>query len=214
MTTRTRLTSIQLGALSCALVLSLLLAMMPVMPAVGASASWWVSPTGSDATGTGARTAPYRTITEALTHGADGDAVRVLPGVYNAAAGEVFPLVIPAGVDLIGVGPGKPKVLGDGTDSVLKLTSPHLNEISGLEIAYGGSEDGLVQGGGIFVLCNTAADSILIKDCWVHDCETGASAAGGGIFVAGPLGGGPQVGWRTTRRTTPAEASASWSATP
>jgi len=185
--------SIRLRTLSCALALTLVLAVMPVMPAVGAPADWWVSPTGNDLTGTGARTAPYRTITEALMHAVDGDAVKVLPGVYNVAAGEAFPLVLPTGVDLVGIGPGKPKIYGDTLDSVIALTSPKLTEISGLEIAYGGSAGGAVQGGGIAVLSNTAADSLLIKDCWVHDCETGTNASGGGIFVSGPAGGGPQV---------------------
>ncbi len=184
---------LQRGTLSCVLVLSLVLAVTPVMPAVAAPATWWVSPSGNDVTGTGTRSAPYRTITEALTHGVDGDAIKVLPGVYDAAAGEVFPLVLPTGVDLIGIGPGKPKVFGDGTDSVISVTSPRLTEISGLEIAYGGPTGGLVRGGGILVLCNNATDSIVIKDCWVHDCETGTDDAGGGIRVAGPLGGGPQV---------------------
>ncbi len=96
---------LQRGTLSCVLVLSLVLAVTPVMPAVAAPATWWVSPSGNDVTGTGTRSAPYRTITEALTHGVDGDAIKVLPGVYDAAAGEVFPLVLPTGVDLIGIGP-------------------------------------------------------------------------------------------------------------
>ena len=188
-----RFGSTRIGALSCMVALSLVLSMVPVIPAVGAPADWWVSPIGSDLTGTGAHSAPYRTITEALTHAVDGDAVKVLPGVYNVAAGEVFPLTLPTGVDLIGIGPGKPKILGDTLDSVIAVTSPRLTEISGLEIAYGGSAGGLVQGGGIFVLCNSATDSILIKDCWVHDCETGTNASGGGIFIGGPGGGGPQV---------------------
>lgn len=57
---------------------------------------------GNDATGTGTCAAPFRTITRAMTDRVPGDVVRVAPGTYNAALGEVFPIMLPAGVHLVG----------------------------------------------------------------------------------------------------------------
>ena len=44
----------------------------------------FVSPTGSNSTGNGARATPYRTIARALEGVTPGDAIRLLPGVYPA----------------------------------------------------------------------------------------------------------------------------------
>lgn len=184
----------RLKALACAFCVSLVVVMVPVVPAGGAPSVWWVGPGGSDLSGTGSHSAPYRTITQAFTHAVDGDAVKVLPGVYNAMAGETFPLVVPTGVDLIGVGPGKPKIVGNQLDTVVSVTNPRLVEICGLEISGGGSDDVYPHlGGGIFVQSGASDDSILINDCWIHDNETISNSSGGGIRFAGPMGAGPQV---------------------
>jgi hypothetical protein len=57
--------------------------------------------TGDDASASGICTA-YKTITAALAHASSGDVVWVAPGIYGEGWGEQFPLVIPAGVSLIG----------------------------------------------------------------------------------------------------------------
>jgi hypothetical protein len=57
---------------------------------------------GNDAnTGTTANAA-FRTITKALSVADSGDTIQVAPGLYDAAIGEVFPLVVPEWVALIG----------------------------------------------------------------------------------------------------------------
>ncbi|HEY5996947.1 MAG TPA: DUF1565 domain-containing protein [Candidatus Deferrimicrobiaceae bacterium] len=68
----------------------------PVPPAFTVDAA-----TGNDNTGNGT-TIPYKTITKALSVAVAGDNVTVAPGTYNSALGETFPIVIPAGVKLIG----------------------------------------------------------------------------------------------------------------
>ncbi len=57
---------------------------------------------GDDVSGTGARTAPLRTVTAALQEIATGDTVRVAPGVYGPHMGEDVPFDIPPGVALMG----------------------------------------------------------------------------------------------------------------
>ncbi|MDD5594392.1 MAG: right-handed parallel beta-helix repeat-containing protein [Candidatus Margulisbacteria bacterium] len=49
---------------------------------------------GSDVTGTGSQAAPWRTLTNAVASTVAGDTVNVLPGTYNVALGETFPIVI------------------------------------------------------------------------------------------------------------------------
>ncbi len=179
--------------LTSGLALTLVTALLPAAPAGGATSTWWVAPTGNDATGTGAKTAPFRTITEALTHAVSGDAVKVLPGIYDTAAGESFPLSISGNIDILGVGPGRPKVRGNGVDSVIFVTNPSLTEICGLEISGGGSDDVVPHwGSGIYVFSNVADDSIVIRDCWIHDNETIDNGLGGGICFNGPGNKGPQ----------------------
>jgi uncharacterized repeat protein (TIGR02543 family) len=63
----------------------------------------YVTPAGNDA-GTGNYDDPVRTIAHALAIVPGGKSVYVAPGHYNTATGEVFPLVIPAGIVLQGDG--------------------------------------------------------------------------------------------------------------
>jgi parallel beta-helix repeat protein len=57
--------------------------------------------TGND-TNAGTLISPFKTITAALRRAATGTAVQVMPGTYDAANGEIFPIVVPNGVSLIG----------------------------------------------------------------------------------------------------------------
>lgn len=57
--------------------------------------------TGDDTNGNGTML-PYKTITKALSVAVSGASVTVAPGTYDAALGEIFPIIVPAGVSLIG----------------------------------------------------------------------------------------------------------------
>ncbi len=62
--------------------------------------------TGAD-TNAGTLASPFKTITKALTIATVGMTVQVMPGTYDAANGETFPITVPAGVSLIGDEAGK-----------------------------------------------------------------------------------------------------------
>jgi putative cell wall-binding protein len=182
--------------LAAALVCAVVLSVMPVAPAPAEAATVvWVGPTGSDVTGTGSRTAPYRSITVALAYAGPGATVNVLPGTYAASSGEVFPIVVPDGMWVRGIGPGKPKVVGDGSDSVFALTQASAR-ISGLEIAGGGATGPGAVGSGIVVDASLGARSVTIEDCWIHDNAAADSRGGGGIAATGP---DPAAGSLTVR---------------
>jgi len=57
---------------------------------------------GSDDTGTGSETTPYKTITWALSRARAGDVVHVAPGTYDTANGETLPITVPDDVTLEG----------------------------------------------------------------------------------------------------------------
>lgn len=71
-------------------------------PAAGVTTVHVSATSGSNTTGTGSCAQPFQTITHALTGTTSGAVVRVGPGTHNAALGEVFPIMLPAGVQLIG----------------------------------------------------------------------------------------------------------------
>jgi hypothetical protein len=77
----------------------------------------YVNPlTGKDA-GVGNAQAPFKTLTRALAVASAGTTIHLASGTYNAAGGENFPLVVPAGVMILGHEPSKGKgivIVGSG----------------------------------------------------------------------------------------------------
>lgn len=63
---------------------------------------WYVDAVAGSDGNDGSLGAPFRTITHGLSVAVAGQTVHVQPGTYAAATGETFPLVVPAGVVLVG----------------------------------------------------------------------------------------------------------------
>ncbi|MFM6356170.1 MAG: DUF1565 domain-containing protein, partial [Planktothrix sp.] len=89
---------------------------------MAASATLFVnSATGNDSA-SGGQSDPLKTIAKALSRAQSGTVIQVAPGNYNAASGEVFPLIVPSGVTILGNEATKGKdvvIVGSGT-----FTSP------------------------------------------------------------------------------------------
>jgi hypothetical protein len=62
----------------------------------------YVNPTSGNDSGTGAQNSPFKTITRALKQAASGTRIQLSTGTYQDTSGEIFPLVIPAGVVVVG----------------------------------------------------------------------------------------------------------------
>lgn len=65
--------------------------------------------TGSDTSGNGTPTKPYKTLTKAVSVASKSTTpltISLAPGTYNAANGEIFPIVIPTGMSVAGTGYG------------------------------------------------------------------------------------------------------------
>ncbi|HEX3670866.1 MAG TPA: DUF1565 domain-containing protein [Candidatus Cybelea sp.] len=112
----------------------------PVTPTVGPLPAIWVDPVhGSDSTGNGNESKPYRTLTKALAVFESAKQVtsqfliNLEPGSYTAANGEIFPIVIPKSVALKGMNYGHgPQsgvfINGVGEDTIFEKlvhASPH-----------------------------------------------------------------------------------------
>ena len=81
------------------------------------------SQTGNNA-GNGSETAPFRTITHALTQANPNTIVKLAPGTYNQQSGEVFPLEMKPGVTLQGeIGDRGQSIIIQGSGLFLSKTS-------------------------------------------------------------------------------------------
>jgi putative cell wall-binding protein len=89
-------------------VLALVAALVPIMPAVAVTGQpvvtmdeIWVDAT-VDGPGTGTESDPFRLVTDALAHAAEGATIYVGAGEYGPDDGETLPLMVPSGVSILG----------------------------------------------------------------------------------------------------------------
>ncbi|TAJ16506.1 MAG: DUF1565 domain-containing protein, partial [Planctomycetota bacterium] len=134
---------------------------------------------GSDATGTGTSAQPWKTITHALAQlpGGHTENVRVAPGVHDAALGELFPLTLEAGVNLLGAGIGL-TIVDAGTSSGIRVDSDPTGtqRVRGLTLRNGsqGVSSGLGYG-------FAGSKSYAIADCAVENTSGAALSIGSGL---------------------------------
>ena len=62
----------------------------------------YVNPTTGSDGNSGSQQAPLKTITQALSQAASGTKIQLALGKYNATSDEIFPLIVPFGVTIIG----------------------------------------------------------------------------------------------------------------
>ncbi len=150
----------------------------------------YVSATGGADTNPGTFAAPFRTITFALTQAAPSFAagvpvtINVMPGLYDVALGESFPLAFPArGLSLEAHSPGA-VIRGNGASTVLDCDSPGLSSgpggavpasiVFGMEIENGDAGVGVrlapSQVGGTAL---GAPEAVEIRRCTIRDCLIG-----------------------------------------
>lgn len=88
-------------ALTLALSLPLCLALLACPPPAPSFRYYVDADTGVDANA-GTEKSPFQTITKALSVAVAGEWISVAPGSYDGTNGEAFPLMVPAGVGLVG----------------------------------------------------------------------------------------------------------------
>jgi len=136
----------------------LALAPLVLMTAAGAASAKdvFVAPWGIDGLpNTGLSIAdPFRSISFSLSAASglplfSGDRILVLPGTYDAASGEIFPIMLPTGVSLIGVGGPFVTTLIPGGLHGIQVFGPNTTAtmVTGFSIVGGGY--GIWTSGGI-----------------------------------------------------------------
>ncbi len=87
----------------------------------------YVNPTTGSDSNSGSQQAPLKTITQALKQSASGTKIQLAEDNYNATNGEVFPLIVPFGVTIIG------NELNIGSGIVINGSGRHLSHIFGAQ---------------------------------------------------------------------------------
>jgi hypothetical protein len=155
--------------------LGLVLLLPLLFTSTAAAFDWYVDGTGSDG-GTGTPGDPFRTISHAIAVGLPSDTIHIGSGTYDAAAGEVFPLVPKPGMRLEGAGADVVSIVGNNSVSVMVidgvLPSPTIRNVT---VTHGFAADG----GGVYVRGTPASffDVIFEKNT--------AMVRGGGVYVEG-----------------------------
>jgi hypothetical protein len=129
-----------------------------------------VDQVGGDDAASGACGAPFKRITRALTVATAGQTIRVLPGTYDAANGEVFPLTA-TGVSLIGDEPTRGEATIVAAAGAVAIQAAGTLTIAGLT----------VRGGSSGVRVNTAGAALTLR----RNRLTGNSDAGVWFAAAG-----------------------------
>lgn len=62
----------------------------------------YINPTTGVDTASGSQSAPFKTLTKALQQATPNTTLRLAPGTYSTANGEIFPLIVPSNVTIVG----------------------------------------------------------------------------------------------------------------
>ena len=161
---------------------------LPNNTAVAATDTFYVSPTGSNTTGTGAKDNPWRTITFALSQlNADSlnpKVIKLPTGILGVAAtGENFPIKLKSWISLLGN--GSFNTIIDANQSARAVFGQNVVGVSitALTLRHGFAKIDTGEGsrGGAILLRNCR--KIVIKDCRLRANE--AKTLGGGVLLDG-----------------------------
>jgi len=100
----------------------LLVILAPQQPA-RAAVTWYVAPDGDDLNDCLRPDTACATVHAAIGKTAYGDSVILMPGTYNKASGETFPINIPPGIHLLGSGRDSTIIAGQRETAVINVSS-------------------------------------------------------------------------------------------
>jgi len=146
------------------------------------NATYVNSVSGSDISGTGAESNPYKTISHALAAPGRGPTIVLSPGEYNATSGETFPIVLPPGLIIRGSGTDissgiYSRISGGGTFYSTYLGQ---SQSAAVEIQHGGGVGALVveSPGGVGVWDESDGSQAGVVSCLVQSSQQGIVIVG------------------------------------
>jgi len=161
---------------------------LPNNAAVAATDTFYVSPSGNNTTGTGAKNNPWRTITFALSQlNADSlnpKGLKLTTGIFGVTAtGESFPIKLKNWISIFGN--GNPNTIIDANQSARGIFGQNIAGVSiaGLTLRNGFAKIDTGEGsrGGSIMLRHCR--KIVVKDCRIRANE--AKTLGGGVLLDG-----------------------------
>lgn len=126
---------------------------------------------GSDISGDGTQSAPWRTINRALSLvGGPGVTIHLAPGVYNEALGETFPIILQSGTKIIGAGSELVTIAGDNAQPVFRFpdTVQYNNDTLVESVRISGGFIGVQIYGS-----NSSGSTITLSDTIISGNQTG-----------------------------------------
>ena len=140
--------------------------------------------TGSNTTGTGTQSSPWKTITYALNQiSGSGHTLNVAVGTYNTTLGETFPIVVKNGVSLVGGGMDVSVIDAGSTNIVLRCAgvTDATTRVEGFTIKGGRVSSTTDAGGaGIYI---SAGSALTITNNKITGNTNYVRGLGGGIYV-------------------------------
>ncbi|NJK99715.1 MAG: DUF1565 domain-containing protein [Spirulinaceae cyanobacterium SM2_1_0] len=142
--------------------------------------AFYIDPVRGTDSGVGSRSAPFKTLTHALAQARPGISLQLAPGTYHAASGEQFPLVVPAGVIVMGTEAGDGKtvlLLGSGTHQSPTLQAQNVTLVAsdGAQLRGLTVRNSVTKGVGVWV----ESQLPLLSHLTISQCKLA------GIFVTG-----------------------------
>jgi parallel beta-helix repeat protein len=133
-------------------------------------ATFYVDPTNGVDSAAGSQAAPLKTLTEALAKSTSGTTIKLANGSYNTTSGEKFPILVKAGVKIVGDETTKGKAVtiqGGGSKSMGKWVSQNVTMYleEGAELRGVTVTNPSTSGIGVWIhgVSATLADSTLSK---------------------------------------------------
>jgi hypothetical protein len=162
-----------------------------------AAAARYVSPTGTNTGVCTSSAAPCRTITYALSQALAGDPISVGPGIYNAALGESFPIIMKSGIQLQATSDAFDTIVdGGGTQGLMDWAGNNSSSalIRGIQFRNGlrtVGQGGSALGGALYISGATA--NITIQRCIFRNNEVRGYSADNSLGHTGGLAWGGAV---------------------
>lgn len=140
----------------------------------------YVNPATGRDNNAGSATSPFKTLTKSLTSAKPGTTIKLVNGTYNTASGEVFPIVIPTGVIVLGDEASKGKgivITGSGNYNSPSFANQNITlrledaaQLRGVTV-----KNGVAKGTGVWI----ESTSVLIVNNTFTNCGRE------GVFVTG-----------------------------